>query len=194
MSNSKAAAVGSQSRRRRLVAIALVVIGLVLVVAALYWWLHRGAPKTPPPPANIVNPDPFPSAPLGTNLRVKVAELGIDLPVVQGDGWTVPLFTAALYPGMKQPGQGDRSLLYAHAQTGMFGPLLSRGAVGQHVEVDRPGQPALHYQITTYTRVPPSDGQWLRSTGHEQVVLLTCTTYQPNDPRVIAVADPEPNG
>jgi LPXTG-site transpeptidase (sortase) family protein len=126
-------------------------------------------------------------------MRVKVDELGIDLPLVEGDGWTVPLYKAAHYPGMKVPGEGQRSLLYAHAQAGMFAPL-TLGAPGQHVEVSRPGKPTLYYVITEYyAKWPPSDLKWTQAGDHEQVVLLTCTTYSANDPRIIAVADPDPS-
>jgi LPXTG-site transpeptidase (sortase) family protein len=183
---------GRRRSRRRLLAVALILLGLIVATAGLYLWLHRNPTKTPPPAVNILGPAPFPTAPAASlGMRVKVPQLGIDLPVVEGDGWTVPLNAAAHYPGMKQPGEGDRSLLYAHAQTGMFGPLLTRGATGQRVEVDRPGKPALNYVIVEYKRVSAGDDQWLKGVGHEEVVLLTCTTYNPNDPRVIAVAEPQ---
>ena len=167
-----------------------VAIGLLLVLAGLYLWLHRN-PSAKPPPANIVDPGPFPSlGSLPPGMRVKVSELNIDLPVVEGDGWTVPLNVAAHYPGMKLPGDGGRSLVYAHAQPGMFLPLLAKGAAGQHVEFDRPGKSPLQYTIVEYKRVPAGDSQWLEPLGHEQLVLLTCTTYNANDPRIVAIAEP----
>jgi LPXTG-site transpeptidase (sortase) family protein len=122
--------------------------------------------------------------------RVKSTDLGIDLPIVAGDGWTVPYYKAAVYPGMKMPGTGDRTMLYAHAQAGMFGPL-SHAATGQHIDITRPGQPTLHYVITRYfPKWSPADLTYTKPLGHDELVLLTCTSYQANDPRILAVAEP----
>jgi hypothetical protein len=75
----------------------------------------------------------------------------------------------------------------------MFGPLLHPGGkVGQHVEVDRPGLPALRYTITQFfPSWPPSDIRYLQPGDHEQLILLTCTSFDPNGPRILAVAEPE---
>jgi LPXTG-site transpeptidase (sortase) family protein len=176
---------------RRVVLIAAIVLG---IVAAGGWlWLNR--PRPSPPHLTtlpVVNSHLFPSPGPALGFRVKMPELGIDLPVVEGDGWTVGLYKAAHYPGMKLPGDGGRSMLYAHAQAGMFGPLLHPGGkVGQHVEVDRPGHPALHYVIMQFfANWPPSDIRYLQPADHEELVLLTCTSFDPNGPRVLAVAEP----
>jgi len=133
---------------------------------------------------------PTPSAQPSTGYRVVSKDLGIDLPIVPGDGWTVPLYKAASYPGMALPGHNGRSFLYAHAQTGMFAPLM-QASVGQHVDIDRPGAPALHYVIRQYfPNWPPGDLRYLQPSDHDELVLLTCTTYNANDPRILAVAEP----
>ncbi|MDP9326355.1 MAG: sortase, partial [Candidatus Dormibacteraeota bacterium] len=166
------------TRRRAILAI---VIGILLMVGGLLLLLPR---KPAPPAARIIDPSAFPSgASADVGMRVKEQELGISLPVVEGDGWTVPLFKAAHYPGMKLPGQGGRSMLYAHAQSGMFGPLLAPGAkIGDHVEVDRQGQSALKFVVNqVFPKWSPSDLLWVQPGDHEQLVLLTCTTYNAND-------------
>jgi LPXTG-site transpeptidase (sortase) family protein len=166
------------------------ILGLLLIMVGV-WLLTRPHPNVKKQTPVIVDAAPFPSTGnLPAGMRIKVSELGIDLPVVEGDGWTVPLNVAAHYPGMKLPGEGDRSLLYAHAREGMFGPLLTKGATGQHVEFDRPDKGPLRYVIVDYKRVPAGDAQWLNGIGKEQLVLLTCTSYDANDPRIIAVAEP----
>jgi LPXTG-site transpeptidase (sortase) family protein len=120
-----------------------------------------------------------------------VPELKIDLPIVAGDGHTAPLFKAVEEPNMKLPGEGGRSLIYAHARPGMFDALFN-AHVGQHIEIDRPGASPLHYVIKTYTRSWPANNlSILQPTDHEELVLLTCTTYDPRDPRIVAVALPE---
>jgi LPXTG-site transpeptidase (sortase) family protein len=165
---------------------------LLVVVAAVAAYLLLPGGKPTSPPRHIVGGAlPSPGSADLQGFRVTVDELRIDLPIVEGDGWTAPLYRAAHYPGMKLPGQGGRSLLYAHARDGMFGSLLLHGAVGQHVEVTRPGSPTLRYLVQRFlSNVDPADASWLDPVNHEELVLLTCTSYDPNGPRVIAVAKP----
>lgn len=182
--------------RRRRRALLLILVGVLLIAVGLFLALRRVPPpaRDLPPPAHIVD-GPFPSPGGGAEtMRIRIPSLGVDLPVVEGDGWTVPLFQAAHYPGMKQPGEGGRSLIYAHAQTGMFGPLLRPGAtVGLGVQIMRPGKSTLNYAITkVYPKWSAGDGSILKPTDKEELVLLTCTTYDPNDPRVVDIAEPVP--
>jgi LPXTG-site transpeptidase (sortase) family protein len=140
-------------------------------------------------PNTLVVPTTAPSSHEGE--RIRVPELGIDLPLVPGDGWNTPLNKAAQYPGLGWPGEGHRSVVYAHAQVGMFGPLF-RASPGQHVDIVRGDRQTLHYVITEYyARWPITDTRWLKPLDEEQLVLITCTTYNPNDPRIVAVAQPE---
>lgn len=122
--------------------------------------------------------------------RLLMGELGIDLPIVEGDGQNVPLNKAAHYPNMLWPGQGGRSLLYAHARPGMFGALFS-AKVGQKIEIKVHDGRVLSYVIKQYIpRWPDNDLSILQPTNHEQLVLLTCTSWNPTDPKIIAVAEP----
>ncbi|MEA2684659.1 MAG: sortase [Chloroflexota bacterium] len=142
-----------------------------------------------PAPIGIISPHPA-ASPTPAGYRVKVDELKIDLPVVLGDGKVPPLFVAAEEPGMKKPGQGGRSMLYAHARSGMFGPLRN-ARVGQHVEVTTADGRVLKYAISqVLLKVPANQLSWLEQVNHEQLLLETCTTYNPNDPRIIIVAEP----
>jgi LPXTG-site transpeptidase (sortase) family protein len=125
-----------------------------------------------------------------TGVRVRLPQLGIDLPVVEGNGVDAPLFKAAHYPGTTWPGEGGRSVIYAHARVGMFGPLFG-ARVGQEVQVASPNGPIRRFVIQQYyPRWPVTDLAWLRPGDHEQLVLITCTTYNNNDPRIIAVSEP----
>ena len=173
---------------------------LGITVLAVFGLTNRGKPPAAAvvPPTRIIAgsgfpspiPSPSASAALEDGTRVKIPALGIDLQVVPGDGWNAPMFKAATYPGLGVPGQGARSMIYAHAQPGMFLKLWS-AHVGETVEVDRPGQPPLHYEIKEFYRYWPAlDLKYIQPSNHEELVLLTCTTYNPNDPRVIAVAEP----
>jgi LPXTG-site transpeptidase (sortase) family protein len=167
-----------------------VVVALVVIAVGVF--LLRSKPAPPPVslvPTPIVSPI-FPSLPPGrAGYRVRSKELGIDLPIAEGDGWTVAYNRAAHYPGMSWPGEKNRSMIYSHALPGMFGPL-SHATVGQHVDIERPGQPTLHYVIRDFhPKWSPGDLTYTKPTDHEELVLLTCTTYSANDPRVLAVAE-----
>lgn len=190
----------------RLVALAAVlsglgIVGLIHVVANNHAASARVAYRRAPIPIitdpAFNSPSPSPSAlPVTTNralpVRVVIPELHIDLPVVPGDGYDVPLYKAATYPApLDLPGQGGRAMLYAHARDGMFGNLLLQGRVGQHVTVYLADGTTLHYVVRQYfKRWPSTQVQWLQPASHEELILETCTSYNPNDPRVIAVAEP----
>jgi len=139
-------------------------------------------------------PKAIPLAPvtLPQNLgyRIRLPQLGIDLPIVEGDGWDPPLDKAAHYPGMKWPGEGGRSFVYAHDRPGMFGPL-ERASVGQQVQVIGPDGSVREYVIRTYTRSwPVTDTSILQPTDHEELILYTCTSFTYSDPKIVAVAFP----
>jgi LPXTG-site transpeptidase (sortase) family protein len=202
-------------RRWRLLA---ALTGLVLIAVsstALLWPVivgsQRPAPTVAlerlPQPTPIISPDNFPSPlPVGNQQipreppgspdgwRIRLPALNIDLPLVQGDGLNVPYYKAAHYPTMPWPGEGKRSFVYAHAQYGppiMFGPLLGHNVTGVDVYVDRGGRSSLHYVIQQYYAAwPISDTRWLQPADHEELILMTCTSWNASDPRVIAVAEP----
>src|SRR5262249_54100929 len=68
---------------------------------------------------------------------------------------------------------------------------LFGGRVGQHVEiVDRGGGVRRYTVREFYPRWPITDTRWLKPGDHEEIVLITCTTYNYTDPRIIAVGEP----
>jgi sortase (surface protein transpeptidase) len=172
-------------------------LGTALIVVGLLALRQSAAsqPRILRPPVQIISPDALatPSAPPAVaidGMRVRVPALAIDLPVVPGNGVNAPLYTAALDTRLAVPGQGKRSLIYAHPLPGMF-RSLSRAAVGQRIEIDRRGSPPLYYVIREYyPSWSATDLSWLDPLGREQLILETGTTYDTNDPRIIAVAEP----
>lgn len=74
------------------------------------------------PPASPLQPPPFAS-------RVVVADLGIDLPVISGDLQPPPNYpfcdVAAYVTRFNQPYESGVTYISAHAQRGMFLPLLN---------------------------------------------------------------------
>lgn len=177
--------------RRRLAAAILVMASTVIGVGLATITQTRPSPPTSLVTVPIVSPIVTITsiAPGRVGYRIRSSDLGIDLPISEGDGWTVAYNRAAHFPGMSWPGEKNRSMIYAHALPGMFGPL-SHASTGQHVDIERPGQPTLHYVIRQYfPRWSPGDLKYTRPTDHEELILLTCTTYSANDPRILAVAE-----
>jgi hypothetical protein len=92
----------------------------------------------PPTPSPLITLPPIGSgappsaAPIPADravTRVRIAALGIDLPVIQSA--SVPCGVALEYvdPHLGVPGEGRATYLYAHAQAGMFLPLLTQSQV-----------------------------------------------------------------
>jgi LPXTG-site transpeptidase (sortase) family protein len=190
-------------RERRLLAIGALLVLTLLLIGAGVWASGQHPRETRPralEPQPIISPDSYltfagvpnaaPTSPGHEGLRIKLPELSIDLPIVDGDGFNAPLNKAAHYPGLAWPGEGGRTVVYAHARPGMFGPLF-KARVGQEVQIWGPNGEARRYAIREYyPRWPISDVRWLQKSDHEELVLITCTTYNYNDPRIVAVAEP----
>jgi hypothetical protein len=91
-----------------------------------------------PPLASAPASSPSPSAPsTRVATRVVIEALGIDLPVIRpkGGSTTYPQCNVAMYivdPAFGQPGGGRSTYIYAHARTGMFGPIYERAILKQH--------------------------------------------------------------
>ena len=114
------------------------------------------SPRITLPPIGSATPAPTPSPdPNRVATRVRVAALGIDLPVVKGPkGY--PYCDVAMYlKEFGQPGQGRATYLFAHARPGMFEPLLkTKGVrmVGNIVEVWTSDDQLFLYEITEVRR------------------------------------------
>jgi hypothetical protein len=127
-------------------------------------------PVTAPPTAG-----PSPTVPPDrVATRVRVAALGIDLPVMAQPGPTVPCDVAMYLGDMSQPGADKATYLYAHAQRGMFLPILEasrvndgEGMLGDIVEVYTSDDMLFLYEIDKVIRHVPYD------TGLEAPIAAT---------------------
>jgi LPXTG-site transpeptidase (sortase) family protein len=148
------------------------------------------APSVEPPvylPASG-QPTAAPTAELGD--RIRIERLGIDLPVIEGDGLDAPLDSAAHYPGTGWPGDGTNIYLYAHARAGLF-DRLSEAQVGDRV-VFILADGSLHiYEVGRIIPAAPWDAvDYLDETAAEQLTLQTSTSEVATDPRFIVIAYP----
>jgi len=116
-----------------------------------------GEPATPIPLATELPPTPDPASPAPTlgpptasgpttrvATRVAVPALGIDLPVMKQVTSYPPCRVAMYLTNLRQPGQGGVTYLYAHAQAGMFLPLLRASQVND-------GRAMVGLEVLVYT-------------------------------------------
>jgi LPXTG-site transpeptidase (sortase) family protein len=135
-----------------------------------------------------------PSSPVaGTRaVRIRIARLDVDLPVVEGDGLDAPIRKAAHYPGSAWPGGGSNVYIYGHAQEGMFINLWD-AREGDVIELDLADSTTRVYIVDeVLPKVPWDAVEYLEPTTSEQLTLQTSTSYQPTAPRFIVIAHPAP--
>lgn len=140
---------------------------------------NPGVFQTPPPSASAVP----------ATVRIIVPSVSVDLPVTEGDGVHVPLNLALHYPHTAQPGSGSNSLFYAHGQKGMFYGLYSVHA-GAEIRAVRSDGTVVTYRVHEIREVPWNALDILKPTPFEQIILLTCTSYNPYDPRLLVIGTP----
>lgn len=124
--------------------------------------------------------------------RIRIERLGIDLPIVPGDGFDAPMYKAAHYPGTGWPGGGINIYIYAHAQAGMFLPLWD-ARVGDVVSLDLADGTTAQYEVTEVLPKVASDAlEYTDPTPPERLTLQTSTGYTATSPRFVVLAQPMP--
>jgi sortase A len=123
-------------------------------------------------------------------VRIKIPTLGIDLPIVEGDGMEAPMNEAAHFPGTAWPGAGSNTYIYAHAQQGMFLRLWD-AKVGDEVRLTLKTAESRCYRVSQVVpRVAWNDTSYLLPTDSERLTLQTSTSYTPTAPRFVVLALP----
>ncbi len=160
----------------------------------------RGAARAAAPRSEAASRVGTPAQPvaaaalLPSDMRVRVARLGIDLPLLPGDTVrdtvlaSTPVGAAFLLPSSAAPGSGGNSYVYAHARSGMFLSLWDV-RLGDLVEVTAPSGETRRYRVTEiHPRVVPTDLEYTLPTGDERITLQTSTGPNDADPRFVVVA------
>jgi LPXTG-site transpeptidase (sortase) family protein len=131
-----------------------------------------------------------PVAPGVVAVRIVVSKIGIDLPIVEGDGMVAPIGRAAHFPGTAWPDAGSNTYLYGHAQDGMFLRLWDIQRGDQIVLTLVNGQKRCFAVDRIVAKAAWNDTSLLLPTDHEQLTLQTSTSYTPTAPRFVAIALP----
>lgn len=164
------------------------------------------APDVTPKPGATPAPTPAPtnSAPSVRASRIRIASLGIDLPVVPGDlhvsgnVGNYPLCDVAMYlTGFVQPGEAGTTYLYAHAQEGMFAPLLRESytnngssMIGALVQVYTNDNKLHLYEITRVKRHATDLSITRIPAGDHLLVLQTSEGWHGHVPKLQIAARP----
>ena len=149
-------------------------------------------------------PSPSPGAATGAAgrpTRVAMPSLGIDLPIVvppRRSTW--PLCDVAEYfrpPAFQHPGRGGVTYIYAHAQEGMFLPILEasrrrngRAMIGDRITVWTVKNHRYTYRVTEVRRFQKSLG-WAYSLPPNSLVLQTSEDQYRTGSKVMVVARQE---
>ena len=193
--------------------------GVFLVVAGLFSYFGPAPETSPSPAGSSPTSAPFTLPPISSGspsagasqghgavaTRLVIAGLNIDMPVVaSGPNERYPLCDAAeyltadrtyAYPGAPQP-----TYLYAHARSGMFGPLLSASEVqdgasliGLWVELYSADNQRHVYEITRVVRHVPNSPNFLMevsSIAADQLWLQTSEGHADTSSKLQVVAMP----
>jgi sortase (surface protein transpeptidase) len=154
------------------------------------------ATTTSPTQGPTESPTPTPSPPIPPGYRIKIARLGVDLPIAEGDierdtvRQETPDSFALHFPGTAIPGTGGNSYIYAHARRGMFLTLWN-AREGDEVVIVTPDERELRYVVSeVHPRVDPSEVSWTAPSSRERLTLQTSTGPNPSDPRFVVIALP----
>jgi LPXTG-site transpeptidase (sortase) family protein len=124
--------------------------------------------------------------------RLRLERLGIGLPIIEGDGFTVPEGAASHYPDTAWPGEGSNTYIYAHAREGNFLELW-RVRSGDVVEIDMSDGSVATYRVSEILPVVPWDAlEHLLPTTSERLTLQTSLWYDDTAPRFIVIAERVP--
>lgn len=130
--------------------------------------------------ANIPIPTPGPEQ---AN-RIQIPAIGIDAPIVQGDGWEQLKKGVGQHIGSANPGQKGNVVLSAHND--IFGEIfrdLDRLKSGDEITIYT-NQKAYTYMVSDKKVVEPTQVELMESTSQPTVTLISCYPYLVDDQRI----------
>jgi sortase A len=131
---------------------------------------------------------PIPTAGLDQAVRIQVPALGLDAPVVQGDGWEQLKKGVAQHLGTANPGEDGNVVLSAHND--IFGELfryLDKLKAGDEVIIHT-NQRQYVYEVTDTRIVEPTAVEVMAPTTRPVVTLISCYPYLIDNQRIVVRA------
>lgn len=134
--------------------------------------------------ANIPVPTPGPQQ----AIRIQIPALGIDAPIVQGDGWEQLKKGVGQHVGTANPGENGNVVLSAHND--IFGEIfrdLDRLKSGDEIIIYTNQQP-FTFLVTNTEVVDPTQVEVMDPTTQPTVTLISCYPYMVDDQRIVVTA------
>ncbi|UCF26990.1 MAG: class D sortase, partial [Chloroflexota bacterium] len=130
--------------------------------------------------ANIPIPTPGPEQ----AIRIQIPDIGVDAPIVQGDGWEQLKKGVGQHIGSANPGTDGNVVLSAHND--IFGEIfrdLDRLLPGDEITVYT-NQRSYTYVVTDSKVVEPTQVDIMDSTTQPTLTLISCYPYLVDDQRI----------
>jgi sortase A len=121
-------------------------------------------------------------------IQIQIPSIGVDAPVVQGDGWEQLKKGVGQHVGSVNPGQPGN--LVASAHNDVFGEIfryLDQLKRGDQIIVYTP-QRSYTYIVTSIEIVEPTDVQVMASTTNATITLISCYPYLVDNQRIVVQA------
>ena len=131
--------------------------------------------------ADIPLPTPSPEQ----AIRIQIPALGVDAPIVQGDGWEQLKKGVGQHVGSANPGQNGNMVLSAHND--VFGEIfrhLDQLQSGDEITVYT-NQRSYTYIVTITKVVEPTQVEVMAPTKDATTTLISCYPYLVDDQRIV---------
>ncbi len=136
---------------------------------------------------------PLPTAGPEQTVRIQIPAIGVDAPVVQGDGWEQLKKGVAQHTGSVNPGKPGNLVLSAHND--VFGEIfrdLDQLKPGDKV-VLYTNQRQYTYAVSGSQVVSPTQVDVMGTTSKPVVTLISCYPYLVDNQRIVVTADLQTN-
>jgi len=144
----------------------------------------------------VAAPEPSRSAiPLGQGWQIRIARIGIDLPLRDGDPardielQRTPDGAAYRLAGSALPGTPGNTYVYGHARWAQFLNLWYTH-LDDLIEISAPGATLSYRVAEIHPRVAADDITYLLPTASERLTLQTSSGPNADDPRFVVIAVP----
>lgn len=134
--------------------------------------------------ANIPIPTPGPEQ----AVRIQIPAIGVDAPVVQGDGWEQLKKGVGQHIGTPNPGEDGNMVLSAHND--IFGEIfrnLDQLKTGDQVFIYT-NQRSYTYVVTEWEVVEPTQVEVMEATENPTATLISCYPYLVDNKRIAVKA------
>ena len=133
----------------------------------------------------VIVPTPSPVS----AIQLQIPAIGVDAPIVQGDGWEQLKKGVGQHIGTANPGLAGNLVLSAHND--IYGEIfrhLDRLSPGDEVVIRSQTQ-SFTYRVVNWRTVDPTDVSVMDQTQESIVTLISCYPYLSNTERIVVIAE-----